>query len=71
MDTNPIGFQSWMFGGLVPHLRVLKVGVLAVGSKFFAPPYWAEACQEWGLWRECVSAFPTSSRWVFPHSPNV
>lgn len=55
LDTNPIGFQSWMFKGLVPHLRVLNVSVLAVGPTFFAPPYWTEMRQEWGLWRVCLS----------------
>lgn len=55
--------------GLIPQVGVLKVGVLDVRSKPFAPhgearswefaPNYTILCQEQGLWQECVSALPT------------
>lgn len=33
MDTNPIGFQKWMFWELVLQWQVLKVGLSDVGFK--------------------------------------
>ena len=48
MDASSIGFQSYMFWGLVPQVEVLKVGVLdpkpfapqgEVGSCDFAPDH--------------------------------
>lgn len=69
VDTNLVGFQSWVFSDPIPWVGVLKVGSLNVGSKLFVP--WKEAgswelppayrvlYQAWGLWWECVSALPT------------
>lgn len=37
VDINLIGFQSWIFWGLVYHVQVLKVGVPKVGFTPFTP----------------------------------
>lgn len=58
MDTSPFGFQSWVLWGLVPPVKVLKAGVLDIGSKLFAPHGEARSyefptdCMSlgWGLW---------------------
>ena len=33
MDESLAGFQSYMFGGPIPQVEVLKVGLLDIGSK--------------------------------------
>lgn len=38
LGKSPIGFQSQMFWELISQVLVLRVGVLSVGYKFFAPP---------------------------------
>lgn len=37
VDMSPIGLQSSMFWGLICQVQVLKIGVLNVGFKPFAP----------------------------------
>lgn len=69
MDVKLIGFQSWMFWAPIPQVRALKVWALCVLPKLFIlqgetgslgfSPNCKTLCQEWDLWPNCISAFPT------------
>lgn len=66
---SSVSFQIGVLGGC-PLGDSLKIGALDVGSKPFTLQGEAGSCeflldctslcQGWGLWQECVSAFPTS-----------
>lgn len=80
LDVSPVGFQSYIFCGLVSQVYVLKVEMPYVVLKPFAPqgealefefpPSSRSLCQGWGLWQDYVPAFPTSL-WVSSQLPNV
>lgn len=61
INTSPAGFQSQVLRGPIPQVRVLKVGMLDVGYKPFAPQeevggflliIWC--CVRGGLYGQCV-----------------
>lgn len=63
---SPVGLQIQVFAGLISQTLVLKVEVperavlcsLGRSSRFEFPAGWELLCLGWGLWPECVSAFP-------------
>ena len=68
INTSPIGFQSWVFRGPIPQVRVLKAGMqmwvtnplllrkkLGVGGSLLI--IWC--CVRDGIYGKCVSAFAT------------
>lgn len=78
INTSPAGFQSQVLRGPIPQVRVLKVEMLDVGHKPFAPQEevgssllitWC--CVRGGIYGKCVQPSPPISIRVFSHFPNA